>query len=603
MLIVANGYAGKYLDINLTDNSIKTVPIDMDLAKKMVGGLTYSLYLLWHRTKPRINPLGPENPLIFSTGPISGLVGAARGTVVFKSPITELIGHSECGGHWIAELKFAGYDGIIFTAKAENPVYLYVKDDHVEIRNAKNLWGKTTSQTEQAIMEELNDPYVQVISIGPAGEHLCGEASIIHSSFHAFARAGGGCIMGSKNLKAIAIRGTKGFPSVADSEKCNELLYNTATYAKSDVMRNAIWRNTTFGSPASQVQSADIGRGIFKNFEEGDNPMITQIGSPTQMRRNRVWDSSCTFCPVACQHQSLVRSGPFVGTYCQADWDSSANLTQQCLMLDPDGLVYLNAICDEYGIDAEGVGGVMAWAMECYEKGLLTREDLDGLDLKWGNIEAEAKLLWKIIHREGIGNLLADGFKYFLPKVGKGSEKFAMQIKGVGLGGYQPWLFKERYAVNNIGGHHNIDSPSSYVSDSLLYCIFARGIMPPGFASGVDYYYALFNAVTGWDFTNEDFDAFGLRGTLLGRAYNIREGYGGVMPPSEADVYPEKAHHELTYGAGKGKEYSKEAFLADRAQYYSLLGCDEKGIPTIETLKKHGLEFTIEELEKAGAWS
>lgn len=253
-------------------------------------------------------------------------------------------------------------------------------------------------------------------------------------------------------------------------------------------------------------------------------------------------------------------------------------------------------------MDAEGVGGVVSWAMECYEKGIFKREDLDGLDLKWGNLDAEAKLIWKIIHREGVGNLLADGFKYFLPKVGKGSEKFAMQSKGVGFGGYQPWLFKERYAVSNIGGHHNTDMPSSYISDSLLYCNFASGLRPPGFKSGADYYFALFNATTGWNWQREDFDTLGLRGATLGRAYNIREGYGGTMPPSEADVYPEKAHHRLTYGASKGKEYPREVFLADRAKYYETVGCDEKGIPKRETLKKYGLDFTIRELEKAGAW-
>ncbi len=601
--MMVNGYAGKYLDVNLTANSVKTFRVDMDLAKKMVGGLTYGLYLLWKTTRPGIDATSPENLLIFSTGPISGLVGTSRGTVVFKSPLTELIGHSESGGHWSSELKFAGYDGILLSGKAEKPIYLYVGDDHVEIKDAKNLWGKPTSQTEQDIIEELNDPFAQVVSIGPAGEHLCGEACIIHTGFHAFARTGGGCVMGSKNLKAIAIRGTKGFPSVADPEKCHELLGNTATYAKSDVMRNALWRMTTFGTQSSQVGSADIGRGIFKNFEEGDNPQVTQIGSPRQMRRNRVLDSSCYLCPVACLHQSLVRSGRFAGTYGQPDWDSSANLTQQCLMLDLDGLVYLNALCDDYGIDAEGVGGVMAWTMECYEKGIFTKKDLDGLDLTWGNLDAEAKLLWKIIHREGIGNLLADGFKHFLPKVGKGSEKFAMQNKGVGFGGYQPWLFRERYAVNNIGGHHNFDSPSSYVSDSLLYCIFAGRLMPEGFKSGVDYYYALFNAATGWNFGTEDFAKLGSMGLTLGRAYNIREGYGGVMPPSDADIYPEKAHHALTYGVGKGKEYARETFLADRAQYYSTLGFDEQGVPTKETLKKHGLQFTIAELEKAGAWN
>jgi aldehyde:ferredoxin oxidoreductase len=577
----------------------------MDLAKKMVGGLTYSLYLLWQRTKPHMNPLSPENLLIFSTGPISGLSGTSRGTVVFKSPLTELIGHAECGGHWISELKSAGYDDIAFSGKSEEPVYLYVKDDNVEIRKARDLWGKTTSQTEQAVMEELNDPFVQVISIGPAGERLCREACIIHTSWHAFARTGSGCVMGSKNLKAIAIRGTKGFPSLADPDICFDLVDKAVANAHSpELMNDNIFRLTNFGSQASQVERADEARGIFKNFDEGDHPSVSQIGGPRQLRRNRVTDNSCFMCPIGCLHQSVVRSGRFLGTWAQPDWDSTANLTQQCLMLDLDGLIYLNAICDDYGIDAEGVGGVMAWAMECYEKGIFTKQDLNGLDLKWGNLEAEAKLLWKIIHREGVGNLLADGFKYFLPKVGKGSEKFAMQSKGIGFGGYQPWSFKETYAISNIGGHHNVDSQSSYISDSLLYCIFAARLRPRGFKDGTDYYYSLFNAATGWNFRKEDFDAFGLRGLILGRAYNIREGYGGIMPPSEADVYPEKVHTRvLTYGAAKGKTYPKEAFLADRSRYYTSIGCDEKGVPTKETLKRMGLEFAINELEKAGAWS
>jgi aldehyde:ferredoxin oxidoreductase len=600
---MVNGYAGKYLNVNLTENAISTFPVDMDLAKKLVGGLIYGLHLLWHKTERGIDPKSPTNLLIFGTGPISGLVGTSRGTVVFKSPLTGLIGHSECGGHWTPELKFAGYDGIMFTGKAERPVYLYVNNDDVELRSAESLWGKTTSQTEHAIMKELNDPFVKVLSIGPAGEHLCGEACIVHTGFRAFARTGGGCVMGSKNLKAVAIRGTKGFPSVADQEKCMELLYNTAMYAKSDVMRNALWGFSTFGTQASQVDRADNARGIFKNFDEGDHPLVSQLGGPRQMRRNRVLDSSCFMCPIGCLHQSLVRSGQLAGTYGTPDWDSSANLTQQCLMLDLDGLVYLNALCDDYGIDAEGVGGVMAWTMECYERGILTIKDVDNLDLKWGNLKAEANLLWKIIHREGIGDLLADGYKQFLPKVAKGSEKFAMQSKGLGLGGYQPWTFREKYAVNNVGGHHNIDSPGGYVSDSLLNCVLAGSLTPRGYPYQTEYYHELFNVVTGWNFGSEDFEKLGMTGVIMGRSYNIREGYGGSMPPSKADVYPEKAHHALTYGTGKGKEYTREAFLADRAQYYSILGCDERGIPTEETLKKYGLEFVIKAFEKEGVWS
>lgn len=312
---MVNGYAGKYLDVNLTDGSVKSFPVDMDVAKKMAGGLTYGLYLLWNRTKPGTDPMSAENVLFFNTGPISGLVGTSRGTVIFKSPLTELMGHSECGGHWTSELKMAGYDGIVITGKAEEPSYLYVKDGNVEIKKAKNIWGMTTTQTDQAVAEELNDPFVRVLSIGPAGEHLCREACIIHTGWHAFARTGGGCVMGSKNLKAVALRGTNDFPAVADPEKCYDLMDKTVANSRSEEMQRVLYRNRLQGSPASQVAAGDEGRGIFKNFDEGDNSTVTQIGGPRQLWRNRVYDTSCFLCPVGCLHLSVVRSGRFAGTW------------------------------------------------------------------------------------------------------------------------------------------------------------------------------------------------------------------------------------------------------------------------------------------------
>jgi len=602
---MVGGYAGRYLEVDLTQGSATTVPTDMAVAKSLIGGLNYAVHLLWQRTRPGIDPLSPENLLVFATGPITGLPGTERGSVVYKSPLTGLIGHAEVGGHWCSELKFAGYDGIVVKGKAEEPAYLYIKDDAVEVRSAAHLWGKTTSQTEQAVVKDAGDPFARVLCIGPAGENLSREACVVHTSWHAAARTGSGCVMGSKKLKAVAIRGTKGFPRMEDPDKCFELIDGVIANARSEeLMHEGHYRLTKMGSQASQVERADEARGIFKNFDEGDHPDVVNIGGPRQLRRNRVRDDACFMCPVGCMHSSVVRSGVFAGTWGQPDWDSTANLTQQCLVLDMDGLIYLNALCDEYGIDAEGVGNTVAWAMECYERGVLTKSDLDGLELVWGDVSAEAKLIWKIIHREGVGNLLADGFKHFLPRVGKGSEKFAMQSKGCGFGGYQPWSYRETYAINNVGGHHNVDSPRSNLADSMTYCLFLGALRPRGFREGLEYYGALFNAATGWEFKYpEGFDLIGRRGVLLGRVYNIREGYGGVMPPSEADVYPEKAHSRvLTYGTAKGKAYPREVFLADRANYYKSMGCDERGVPLRETLKSLGLDFAIRDLEKVGAW-
>lgn len=601
------GYAGKHLEVNLTDGSFKKIPLNEWAARTFIGGQGYSNWLLWKMTKPKINPLGEDNLLLVGTGPITGLAGGTdRGDVTFKSPLTSLWGNSQFGGFWCAELKYAGYDGIILRGKAEKPVYLNIKDDNVELRDAKEIWGKGVAKTDQMIKDELNDPFVKVLCIGPSGENICGEASVVQNSQHYAARTGGGAVMGSKKLKAIAVRGTKGMPPLANPEECFRISeFDIKTKWTERSMHRRMFRWLKFGPQASQVERADHGLGIFKNFDEGDNPKVPLLGGPRQLRMNRVRDDSCTYCPVGCIHTNLIRSGRMKGAYAASKWDSTANIAQQTLMFDINGMVYCNALCNDLGMDAEGVGNTVAWAMECYEKGILSKEKLGGLDLTWGNVEAEAKLIWKICHREGIGNLLADGFKHFLPKIGKKSEDFAMQSKGCGFGGYQPYAWNTfgepyrwgvAYAVNDIGGHHNTSSESSYWSNSLTYCGFATGLSD-------EMKIALLNAATGYGLKYpEDYNLIGLRFMMFARAYNIREGYGGIMPPSKADVLPAKAFKKMTYGTAKGEQMTTDDFLKGRLQWYTDHGCDERGVPTKETLRKLGLDFTIAELEKAGAW-
>lgn len=601
------GYAGKYLEVNLTESSTRTIPLDEAAAKAFIGGQGYANWLLWKMTKPGVEPLGPDNLLIVSTGPITGLAGGTdRGDVTFKSPLTGLWGNSQFGGFWCSELKYAGYDGIILRGAAEKPVYVRVKDDEVEILDAGGIWGKGVAKTDQTIIEELGDPFVKVLCIGPTGENLCGEASVVQNSQHYAARTGGGAVMGSKKVKAIAVRGTKGMPDLADTDTCFKISeWDVKTKWTERSMHRRMFRWLKFGPQAAHVERADHGIGIFKNFDEGDHPDVPMLGGPRQLRMSRVRDDSCTYCPVGCIHTSLVRSGPMKGSYASPKWDSTANIAQQTSMFDMNGMIYCNAICNDMGMDAEGVGNTVAWAMECYEKGILTKEDLDGLDLTWGNIEAEAKLIWKICHRDGVGDLLADGFKHFLPKVGRGSEEFAMQSKGCGFGGYQPYAWHTfgmpyrwgvAYSVNDIGGHHNTASESSYWNNSLTYCGFATGLTD---GEKIE----LLNAATGYELSYpEGWNLYGLRFMMLARAYNIREGYGGVMPPSKADILPKKAFKEFTYGAAKGEQMTVEEWLNGRLQWYEDHGCDERGVPTRETLEKLGLEFTIKELEEAGAW-
>lgn len=601
------GYAGKYLEINLSSNSFKKIYLDEWAAKTFIGGQGYANWLLWKMTTPNISPLSEDNVLIISTGPITGLAGGTdRGDVTFKSPLTDLWGNTQFGGFWCSELKYAGYDGVVIKGMAQNPVYLWIKDDDFEICSAKNVWGKGVAHTDQLLKKELQDPFIKILCIGPAGENLCREASLVQNTQHFAARTGGGAVMGSKNLKAIAVRGTKGMPSLFDPEGCfriSELDLKTKWSEQS--MHGRMYRWLKFGPQASHVERADHGVAIFKNFDEGDHVNAAVLGGPRQLRINRVRDDSCTYCPVGCIHASLVRTGPLKGTYTHPKWDSTANIAQQTLLFDINGMIYCNALCNDMGMDAEGVGNTVAWAMECYEKGILSKDELDGLDLKWGNLEAESKLIWKICHREGVGDLLADGFKAFLPKIGKGSEAFAMQSKGCGFGGYQPsawhtfgapYRWGVMYSVNDIGGHHNTVSESGSWGNSLTYCSFATGLSNTMKLN-------LLNAATGYDLKYpEDWNHYGLRFMIFARAYNLREGYGGIMPPSKADVLPKKAFNKLTYGTAKDEQLVREDWLKSRLQWYLDHGCDESGVPTKQTLRNLGLEFTISDMEKAGAW-
>jgi aldehyde:ferredoxin oxidoreductase len=601
------GYAGNYLEVNLTEGSCTVRPLDPWAAHMFIGGQGYANWLLWTLTDAGVDPLGSENCLIVSTGPITGVAGGTdRGDVTFKSPLTGLWGNSQFGGFWCSELKFAGYDGVILRGVAEHPVYVWIKDDEPTIMDARHIWGSGVAQTDQLIKTELHDRMVKVLCIGPAGENLCREASLVQNAQHFAARTGGGAVLGAKNVKAIAVRGTQGMPPLAHPDECFRLSeLDVKTKWSERALHSRMYRWLKFGPQASHVERADHGIGIFHNFEEGDHPDSPLLGGPRQLRMNRVRDDSCTYCPVGCIHASLVRSGVMKGAYAHPKWDSTANIAQQTGMFDINGMIYCNALCNELGMDAEGVGNTVAWAMECYDKGILSQADLDGLDLRWGNVEAEAKLIWKICHRDGVGEQLADGFKHFLPRVGQGSADFAMQSKGCGLGGYQPYAWHTFgmpyrwgvvYAVNDIGGHHNTASASGYWANSLTYCSFATGLTD---AQKL----ALLNAATGYTLTYpEDWQLYGLRFMLLARAYNIREGYGGTMPPADADVLPTKAFKSFTYGAAKGEQLTRDEWVTGRSQWYQQHGCDERGVPTKETLQRVGLDFTIRALEHAGAW-
>jgi aldehyde:ferredoxin oxidoreductase len=556
--------------------------------------------LLWDRTGRGIDPFSHYNPLIFMIGPITGLWGGGQTCVGFKAPETGTIGHALTGGQWGAELRHAGYSGIFLTGKADSPSYVSIRDDDVEIRDAQHLWGKGVTENERALKEEVGDKLSRVVSCGPAGERLIRTSSILQESWRAAARGGPGALMGSKNLKAIVVRGTKGV-DLKDPKTCFRLGKEfTGRLAKIGTALGE-YGGRRFGTTTATLLCADSGLMTVKNQQEGDWKELDKTGGVRLERRNGIYRASCHGCPVGCLHLALVRSGSYAGTVSQIDFDSSGTLGPNCLVTDIDGLMYLNALCDELGIDSESMGYIISWVMECVEKGILSQNDLGDIDLQWGNVPAMVKLIMKIVKREGIGDLLAEGLGKAVDTVGKGSAGFAMHSKGMGFGGWhavQPARGLQ-YAIGDRGGCHHYGTSLDEQNwrawcDSITSCSYHR------MAVGFDYV-KLASAATGLNFgeSREEWDKTAERILLLSRAYNIREG----MKPLRDDILPERTHTEpLTYGKGMGKVYSKTDFEKNRADWYRSRGCDENGVPTREHLKELDLEFAISDLDEAGAF-
>ncbi|MDP3046110.1 MAG: aldehyde ferredoxin oxidoreductase family protein, partial [Chloroflexota bacterium] len=563
----------------------------MSLVHDFIGGRGLGSRLLWDLAPAGVDPLAADSPLMFLTGPLTGLVpGGAHTAVVHKSPSTGItLGHAITGAQWGTELKTAGYDGVVVTGEASKPVYLSIEDGKAEVREAGDLWGKRTLETEVLLKQRLGDPRARVLCIGPAGENLVSFASIQQEYFRSAARGGCGTLMGAKRLKAIAVRGHGPIP-LAQPElfaiRYEEIL---AKLRGSRTKRRGYglvrWGSTISHDPHSDISELDV-----RNYREAYWADIDKIGGLEYERRCKVRSRSCFGCPICCLQTGVLREGPHAGTLTNPDFDSFGTIGPGCLVTDFAGANYLSALGDDLGMDDTSLGNVVGFAMECYERGLITKADTDGLELTWGNVAVMEALWHKVAYREGFGALLAQGVREVAATIGGGSEAFAMHAKGLSFAGYAPTAHPDRalqYAVGDRGGcHHyglNLDEQNGRVwADSLTCCAWHRAMLSPADYTG------LLSAATGWEYTVEDWDAIALRLLIMARAYNIREG----MVPMRDDVLPARVHDDpLTQGPMKGAQYPREAFLKDRAEWYAVRGCDEAGYPTRETLDQLGLGF------------
>lgn len=588
---MTGGYTGKMLRVNLTTGAIRTDDKHMAVARDFIGGRGLGSRLLWDLLPAGADPLGADSPLMFLTGPLTGLMpGGAHTAVMFKSPGTgATIGHAIVGAQWGTELKTAGYDGLIVTGQAAKPAVIDIADDRVTVREAGDLWGKGTMATELALKAASGDPRQRVLCIGPAGENGVRFASIQQEYFRAAARGGSGALMGSKQLKAITVRGHGPIP-VARPQAYAERYATVLAKLRGNRTRRRGYGLVRWGSTISHDPHSDISELDVKNYREGYWADVDEIGGLEYERRAKVRSRSCMGCPLCCLQTGVLKEGSHAGTLTNPDFDSFGTVGPGCLITDFAGAHYLSALGDDLGMDNASLGNVVGFVMECYQRGILTRADCDGLEMTWGNVQAMETLWHKVARREGFGALVAEGVKALSARLGKGTEAFAMHVKGLEFAGYAPTAHPDRalqYAVGDRGGCHHYgltlqEQDSRAWADSLASCAWHRAML------GAPDYLGLLSAVTGWDYEPADWENTALRMLLMARAYNIREG----TVPLRDDVLPARVHDDaLTVGSMAGFRYDRADFERDRAEWYAVRGCDEQGYPTRETMERLGLGF------------
>jgi len=605
------GYAGRILHIDLSTGKTETEPLKEDLEKKYIGGIGLGMRLFLDHSKPGVDAFSPENPLIFITGPLSGTMGPTAGNgyaIISKSPESGGIGESKAHGFFGSELKRAGYDAVIIKGKAEKPVYLWIDDDSIQLMDAKSLWGKSPEETEEAIRKELGDYYIRVAAIGSAGEKLVRFACVINDRTRAAGRTGMGAVMGSKNLKAVAVRGTKDV-KVAKPEEFKEFVKLLHERMKGPATR----KYKTLGTPENVLVLNSLGVLPVNNFTRGTFDGAEKVSGEYLNERFVAKIIGCSSCAMRCEHIAVVPEGPYKGTATRMEYETLWALGPNCGVDRLDAITKAAELCNFYGVDTLSAGGVIGFAMDCYEHGILTKKDSDGIDLKFGNHEAVLEMLKRIGTREGIGDIMAEGVKRAAEKIGKGAEKFANHIKGVEMTGYDIRGLKTAalgYAVSFRGADHNRhgayapDVKGSVnrfkaekgrgklvreiedlytIIDSMIVCKFSRGVYPDAFGDLAKYY----TLDAGIAMTPQELQKTGERINNLGRLINIREGFtrkDDHLPPKVMNVpIPDE-------GVSKGAHVTQAELDLLLDDYYETRGWTKEGVPTIEKLNEIGLE-------------
>jgi aldehyde:ferredoxin oxidoreductase len=478
---MACGFHNKILRVDLSSRQISVEEPGEVFFRTYFGGWGIVAHYLLKEVKPGADPLGPDNVLVFATGVVTGapVGGSGRSAVGAKSPLTGGFGEGDVGGFWGVELKHAGWDAIVVTGQAEEPVCLWIKDDQVEIRDAAHLWGKQTAEVEETLKEELGDKRIRVTQCGVAGENLVRYACVINDVNRAAGRTGLGAVMGSKKLKAIAVRGT-GKVELADRDKVRE----SAQWLRDNYKEMWTGNLQEHGTNGGLEHISENGALPTRNFQDGSFEGAKKITGQTMTETILVGRDTCFACPVTCKRKVQVEGRYEVDPiYGGPEYETVAALGSCCGIDDLEAIVYANQLCNAYGLDTISTGVTIAWAMECFERGLLTKKDTGGLELRFGNAEAMTALVEQIAHRQGFGDVLAEGSLRAAQQIGREMEKYAMQAKGQEFPMHEPrtkFAHAVGYATSPTGADHmhNIHD-GGFASERGIQEVGGLGILEP----------------------------------------------------------------------------------------------------------------------------
>jgi len=624
------GYNNKILKVDLTNRQITVDENGPGFYRIYLGGSLLGAYYLFNEMKPGVDPLSPENVLVFAPSVTTGAAvsGASRFSITAKSPVTAAIGDTQCGGDWGPKLKHAGFDAVVVTGTSEDPVYLLIHDGKAELKDASHLWGTVTGEVQATIRRDLADEEIQIAQIGPAGENLVRFACVTGGLSHFAGRTGMGAVMGSKKLKAIAVRGRKKPYPFFDEGSVKALAKQGVSQLKASAVMQGFHRH---GTPLGVEWNEPIGNIVTRNFQSGSFEGIHDIMPAKYTESLLLKRDTCWGCALRCK-RVVGREAPYVieSQYGGPEFEALVMLGTNLGISDLDYIAKANEICNKYTLDCISTGAIIGFAMECFEKGIITQGDTEGLELRFGNKETALQLIEMIALRQGLGDVLADGFPKAISIWGKESQNLAVHVKNQPYPGHMPRVKPSQalmYAVNPFGADH-MSSEHDWIAvadndisrglgithftewgsldeatvratmlsqfyyslmDTMALCHFPWG---PGSLYQYNDVARLVRAVTGWDMTFWELMRAGERKINVAKAFNFREGFD-----RSHDVLSKRSFEPLQGGTAKGKKVNKAAHKRAVDLYYAMMQWNVRtGAPSKGKLFELGLGWVAEAL-------